>query len=178
MKIRNLAAAAVAGAMLLGASSAHAGVADCGMLTNFASVTFQNSAGDAYETSYAVTFPVKVASPNIVFNKVASPTIQGASGTVQFCINFQNLSYCASAINVLVTDKVPDNMNFFPIAPNYFAWTNGPNSASSVAEYAAALAGPWTSGEPSVAGNYFLRWAFPKLAPRESGVICFRATVL
>jgi len=170
--------AVVAGAWLLLAPQARAGVADCGMLTNFASVTYQNTAGDAYETSYAVTYPVKVASPNIVFNKTSNPTIQSSSGTVSFCINFQNLSYCASAINVLVTDKVPDNMNFFPTAPNYFAWTNGPNNTTENEEYASVLAGPWTAGEPSLPGNYYLRWAYPFLAPRESGVICFRATVL
>lgn len=164
--------------LALGASNAFAGVADCGMLTNFASVTYQNTAGDPYTASYAVTYPVMVATPNLAFTKVATPTLQGAGGTVTFCINFQNMSYCASAINVLITDKVPDNMNFSPIAPNFSQWTGGPNNGTGTAENAAALAGPWTAGEPAVVGNYFLRWAFPKLAPRESGVICFRASVL
>jgi len=168
----------VAGILCLLAPAVQAGVADCGMLTNFASVTYSNTAGDPYEASYAVTAPFKVASPNLVISKYATPTIQGAGGTVFFCINFQNLSYCASAINVLVRDKVPDNMNFIVIGPNYYAWTNGPNNGTDADEYAAVSTGPWTPGEPAVAGNYWLRWSFPMLAPRESGVICFRATVL
>ena len=178
MQMAAMAVVLAGGLTLLVPVPAFAGVADCGMLTNFASVTYSNTAGDPYEASYAVTAPFKVASPNLVISKYATPTIQGAGGTVFFCINFQNLSYCASAINVLVRDKVPDNMNFIVIGPNYYAWTNGPNNGTDADEYAAVSTGPWTPGEPAVAGNYWLRWSFPMLAPRESGVICFRATVL
>lgn len=168
-------AAAVAVA-LLAPLSAHAGVADCGLLTNFASVTYQNTAGDPYSASYAVTFPVRVATPNLMVSKVASPTLQGAGGMVQFCISFQNLSFCASAINVLVLDKVPDAMNY-QVSGADVEWTNGPNNGTDYREF--SMNGTaWTAGIPAVVGQYYLRWTYPALAPRESGVLCFRATVL
>ena len=171
-------AAAVAGTLsLLVPAGASAGVADCGMLTNFASITLQTIVGGpGSEISYGVTAPVKVATPTLMIAKVSTPTMQGAGGTVTFCINFQNMSYCASAINVLITDRVPDNMNFTMGAPNYTAWTNGPNNGTEDNEWLNGAA--WTAGEPAIVGQYYLRWAFPKLAPRESGVICFRASVL
>lgn len=168
-------AAAVAAGMSLLSSSAFAGVADCGMLTNFASVTYQNTAGDPYSASYAVTAAVTIASPNLIVNKTASPTIQGAGGTVVFCIGFQNLSYCASAINVMIRDKVPDNMNFNLAA--YVAWTTGPNDGAMTSEFS-VNGTTWTAGTPAVVGQYYLRWTYFQLAPRESGVVCFRATVL
>lgn len=161
---------------LLAPLPAHAGVADCGLLTNFASVTYQNTAGDPYSASYAVTFPIRVATPNLMVSKVASPTLQGAGGIVQFCISFQNLSFCASAIDVVVTDRVPDNMNFLPLGPNFYAWTNGPNNGTEQEQW--NNAGTWTNGEPVTYANFSLRWGYPRLAPRESGVICFRASVL
>lgn len=161
---------------LMAPSMARAGVADCGMITNFASVTGTLTAGSPVPITYNVTASIKVASPNIIIDKVATPTVQGASGTVTFCINFQNLSYCASAINVLITDRVPSYMNSI-VGPNFGQWTNGPNNGTAAAEFSPDGI-TWTAGEPAAVGQYFLRWAFPKLRPRESGVICFRATVL
>lgn len=172
-----LAAACLAALGLLAAPQpASAGVADCGMLTNFASVTFMTSAGAQVEPTYAVTAAVRIATPNIVVSKVATPTMQGAGGTVVFCINFQNLSFCASAINVLITDKVPDSMNFVVVA--YDDWTSGPNDGTMTSENSTNGGATWNAGAPGAVGSYLLRWSYSKLAPRESGVICFRASVL
>jgi len=176
-RLTTVTVAVLAGAcVLLAPSFASAGVADCGMLTNFASVTFQSAGYTPVEVSYAVTASIRIATPNLVISKVSTPTMQGAGGTVTFCISFQNISYCASAIDVIITDRVPDNMNFIMGAPNYTAWTNGPNNGTQVNQW--LNAGVWTAGEPAIVGQYYLRWAFDQLAPRESGVICFRASVL
>ena len=175
-KTSGMAVAGVLALALLASSPASAGVADCGMLTNFASVSYNNTAGDNYFASYAVTAAISIATPSLVISKVSSPTMQGAGGTVQFCISFQNLSWCASAIDVLITDKVPDSMNYV-VTGTDVEWTNGPNNGLDVREFSSnGIA--WTAGIPAVPGQYYLRWAYDQLAPRESGVICFRASVL
>jgi hypothetical protein len=177
MSVKMRIAAAVAGLLGLAAALAPAvaaaGVADCGMITNIASVTYTDTFGVQKVISWNVTAMVMVASPNMIVNKTATPTLQGAGGIVNFCISFQNLSYCASAIDVTIWDKVPDSMNYMPASLG--EWTNGAGTMDSAF---GAASPPGTVGEPAAYGQYYLRWGYNFLGPRESGVICYRATVL
>jgi len=167
-------AAGLAGlSAMLFPAAAFAGVADCGMITNIASVTYTSTVGVQKVISWNVTAMVMVASPSLIVDKRATPTLQGAGGTVTFCINFQNLSYCASAIDVTIWDKVPDSMNYVPAS--FQEWTNGTGTVDSAF---GAASPPNTVGEPAAFGQYYLRWGYNFLGPRESGVICYRATVL
>jgi len=163
--------AAVAAALLWGAA-AGAATGDGVLLTNFASATYQNTAGNAYEIAYAVTETVLVATPATLIRKDANPTMQAAGGTVTFCITFSNTSAFASAVNVTVSDKVPDNMR-------WVGWGTlwNPGGGAPTTAYAAAPPA-WTDGTPPAAGQYYLRWTMNVVGPRRSGIVCFLATVL
>jgi len=172
--LRSLRVAAAVVAVLLMAGKAAAATADCSQITNFASATYQNSSLDGYIVSYAVTARVMAGTPGVITGKTATPTIQGSGGVVTFCITFQNVSYCASAFNVMVTDKVPDGMNY--VGNSLASWTTGGGAASpffGVGVY------PATAGQPAgISASYNLRWVFDELGPRESGALCFQASVL
>ncbi len=176
--LRSLRVAAMAAAFM-GSGQAIAATADCSQITNFASATYQNSSLDGYIVSYAVTARVQAATPGVITGKTATPTIQGSGGQVTFCITFQNLSYCASAFNVMIHDRVPDGMNY----NSGFALASWTSSGGVPSPYWNLNGTPtWNAGTPTPPANgsatYYLRWVFDQLDPRESGVVCFQASVL
>ena len=166
------------GAVVLGCGNAYAATADCAQITNFASATFQTTAqvgtNGSQLITYAVSANVMLASPGITIGKTATPTIQGAGGTVTFCIQFQNTSFCASAFNVTLVDRTPDGMNY--VGNSMTTW---PPALVWNPEYALpASPNTWNSGQPAGVALYYMRWWVAVMNPRQSGVVCFRVTVL
>ena len=120
---------------------------------------------------------VIVANPVAVLWKTASTTVQAPGGTVTFCVSFDNQSDCASAFNVVITDKVPDNMTFKAIE-----LFNEPWDGRIFPTWGNALAGPWTAGNPPTGqgpiGSLYLRWSVPMQGMWCSGIVCYTVTVL
>jgi len=170
-------AAVVVAAGLMATGRGWAATSDCAQITNFASATYDNTQGVGYTVSYNATADVQVATPNVYIGKTATPTLQGAGGVVQFCITYQNVSYCASAFNVTVVDRTPDGMNVVSAAP--VIWSPG-GIVWDPQEYA-SMAAPntWVVGNVPVGqvGPYNLRWVADVVSPRRSGMICYSAVV-
>jgi len=172
---------AVAAMALLLAGSANAMTAACGVvLTNVASATysinFDRSAGVGANNNG--TAMVVVANPVALLWKTASTTVQAPGGAVQFCISFDNQSDCTSAFNVVITDRVPDNMRFMSVD-----LMNDPWDGQIFNTWSTALTGqPWTAGNPPAGqgpvGSVYLRWSLPMQGMWESGIVCYTVTIL
>ena len=175
----SLSAAIAAAIMVFPNGVAMAATGDCTQITNFASATFVTTAAAGVEVSYAVTAAVIISSPNVFVGKTASPTLQGSGGTVTFCITVQNVSYCASAFDVTIADRLPDGMNY--VGGVVTPWDNGVTTWSQ--DYATIGApNTWVLGTapanpPGATGPYYLRWVADQMSPRESAVICYTAVV-
>lgn len=166
--------------LVLAGSRGQAMTTDGSLLTNLASGTYQITSGAAQTISYGASAMVIVMTPATVIGKVASPTLQTSGGTVTFCINFVNQSGWASALNIVVTDVVPDNMKYLNGPWTSWATTAGANLYMAWATSAAPAT--WNVGEPntgqtSPVGTLFLRWTVDVTGPKQSGQICYKATV-
>jgi len=174
-------------AMVLGmAGGASAMTAACGVvLTNVASATFSIN----YDLSSGVgtnangTAMVVIQNPQVNFWKTADTTTQAPGGVVTFCVSFWNVSACASAMALTITDKVPDNMRF-----GTAVLANEPPGGVIYGSWATALAGPWTdfvAGSPpspptgqGPVGGVYLRWAIPSAGINGSAAVCYSVTIL
>ena len=154
------------------------GMAADGMLiTNNVSATYGGSGGLSikYTVSYLATANVLISCPVVSLAKVAMPTVQSAAGVVTFQIWVANTSMQASAFNVVISDKLPDNVTFLgPVT----TWWNGVAPATSPASSSNGTA--WAGSAPLAgqAGTYYLRWTLNQLAPGRSGFIQYTVTVL
>jgi len=167
---------------LLTAGPAMALTADGVLLTNLAWATYRISSGLGQNITYGATANVIVATPNLQLKKNASATMQVAGGMVTFCLSFSNTSSLTSAINVVVNDRLPDNMKFYdPTGTGSFD-NDPPGSVTGIqpAWSAPTTAGPWTAGYPpsGQAGPLYLRWSVDIVGPNESGYMCYSASIL
>ena len=168
----------VVGAALL-PRYASAMAADGALITNIVSATYGGSGGPTiqYKVSYNATITVLVSCPVVSLAKVAIPTVQSAGAVVTFQIWVANTSMQASAFNVVINDRLPDNMTY--LGPLTFTWFSG--APVVVTTNAANTATPpWIAGQPNAGQGspYYLRWTIDKLGPTRSGYIQFLATVI
>jgi uncharacterized repeat protein (TIGR01451 family) len=151
--------------------------ADGALITNNVSATYGGSGGISikYTVSYLATANVLVSCPVVSLAKVAIPTVQSAAGVVTFQIWVANTSMQASAFNVVISDKLPDNVTFLgPVT----TWWNGVAPATSASSSSNGTV--WAASAP-LAGQgatYYLRWTLNQLAPGRSGFIQYTVTVL
>ena len=164
-------------ALLLVPPSVYATTADGVLLTNLAWATFKTTAGAGTNITYGVTANVLVATPAVALRKTTSATLQAAGGYVTFCLSFSNASGLTSAVNVVVNDRIPANMGWadqFGVSfendpPNgviYPSWSSN-NTA-------------WTGGVPPLGqvNVLYLRWTVNVVGPKQSGYMCYTATIL
>ena len=154
---------------------AHALTADGAVMTNTAYATFSGIAGLSvgYRTTYNATERVLICNPIIHYSKVATPTMVIPTGTVVFTLCIINNSATTSAFNMVVSDKLPDNMSY--AAPSLGTW---PAPAPTMS-WAAAMAGPWTNGAEPPNGQlnpFFMRWTFPLIGPGPGRSACVQYT--
>ena len=146
------------------------------LITNLASATFKDKTGVMREISYGATSWVLVATPSIMLSKMATPTIAVSGGTVTFCITFSNASSLTSAVNVVISDKVPDNVRFDNVRLE-----NDPAGGIITPSWSTNNAAPWTTNWPPVAqgpvNSLFLRWTTDVMGPRQSAIVCYSVTI-
>ncbi len=165
---------------LVVAGQAHALATTGVVLTNLASCTFATAPTNtpAISVSYGVTATVLVQNPVVVPSKTATPTLQAAGSEVTFQVCVVNTSATASAFNVFVNDRLPDNMEWAGLATTY--WNNS-NPAGTWSESSSSVfPGPYV-GTPPVAGQeapYYMRWNLNWLGPLKSGCVTFKARIL
>lgn len=151
------------------------------VLTNIASCTFATAPTAPYvEVSYQVTAKVWVQNPVVVPTKTATPTLQAAGSEVTFQVCVENTSATASAFNVFVNDRLPDNMEWAGLATTY--WNNS-NPAGTWSETSSSVfPGPYcTAPCPPLSGQdapYYMRWNLNWLGPLKSGCVTFKARIL
>ena len=175
--MKGLMMALVLVAPLLVPPSVYATTADGVLLTNLAWATFKTTAGAGTNITYGVTANVLVATPAVALRKTTSATLQAAGGYVTFCLSFSNASGLTSAVNVVVNDRIPANMAWadqFNVSiekdpPNgliYPSWSSN-NTA-------------WTAGRPALGqvNVLYLRWTVDVVGPKQSGYMCYTATIL
>ena len=152
--------------------------ADGAMITNYAAATgYWGVAGPAftsrYTVSYNATAGVLVSCPAIGMTKIVTPTMLAASQTATYTVCIINNSLQASAFNLIVNDKMPDNMawvtgltNWAPVGSPWTPVYSSNGTTWGVAEPPAGQASPW-----------FLQWRISPLGPNKSACVTFRMTV-
>jgi uncharacterized repeat protein (TIGR01451 family) len=167
-----------------GGRYASAATTDGTLITNVACGTFQSAAGMGFAISYCCTANVIVSNPCVALQKRATPTVQSSGGVVTFELIAINCSCSSSAFNIMVTDRLPDNVAFFSGPVNAWNGTSGapgPNPISTPYKSPDGLGTTYTANWPAAAGQvapYWLRWQLEFLGPCESSAISFLATVL
>jgi len=167
--------------LVAGAHVASAATTDGTLITNVACGTFQSASGMGFAISYCCTANVYVTNPCVALQKRATPTVQSSGGVVTFELVAINCSCSSSAFNIMITDRLPDNMAFFsgPVNGWNGFYAAGPNPTSTPYKSNDNLS--WTANWPAVAGQvtpFWLRWQLDFLGPCESSSISFQATVL
>jgi uncharacterized repeat protein (TIGR01451 family) len=165
---------------LVCAGRAEALTADGTLLTNLAWATFRISAGTAQNITYGATANVVVATPSVQLRKTSSATLQVAGGLVTFCLSFSNASAWTSAVNVVVSDKIPDWMKFSDPAANQ-SFANDPKGGVMTPAYATAgPGGPYLTGMPpsGQTGPVYLKWTVNILGPHQSAYMCYTASII
>lgn len=165
--------------LVAGGRSASAATTDGTLITNVACGTFLSASGVGFAISYCCTANVLVANPCVALQKRATPTVQSSGGVVTFELIISNCSTSSSSFNIMVTDRLPDNMAFFA-----GAGTGGWYSGAGLPAQSAHKSGDnvnWTANWPLAPGNLpplYLRWTFQFLPPGASAGVTFQATVL
>jgi uncharacterized repeat protein (TIGR01451 family) len=167
--------------------SASALTTDGAMMTNSAWATFSGVAGVGvwYRTSYLASSSVVVCNPIVAYVKTATPTMVMPTGTVTFTLCMVNSSITTSAFNMVITDKLPDNMGY--LGASWTAVLTPPGGAWT-ATFATTMGGAWCvpncqppagSVNTTVApGAYYLRWVITVTGPGKSACVSYGATVL
>ena len=172
-----LAALAITAMTALFPAGAPALTADGCVMTSVANVTFCSIAGVfvGFKVSYGATAPVLICNPLVAYTKTATPTMSIPTGTVTFSLCIINNSSTTSAFNMVVSDKLPDNMSY--VQPSYGIW-----GGTATMTNAAVMAGPWSLGEPpdGQANPMYLRWTVEMIppGPGRSACVDFAARVL
>lgn len=169
-----------AGCLIAAPRLVHAMAADGALITNNVTATYGGSGGITikYTVSYMATANVLISCPVVSLAKVAIPTVQSAGSVVTFQVWVANTSLQASAFNVVISDRLPDNVTW--LGPQTVWWSGvlpapGLTSAESTNGVAAYVTGTPPAGQGS---PYYLRWTIDRLGPGRSGFIQYLATVL
>ena len=164
--------------VLLLAGRVQATTADGALITNVATATFAAQYPGTFTISYGATATVLVANPCINLVKTVTPSVQAAGGTLTFRLWVVNCSPYASAFNVSIIDKLPDNVGFnTTIATAGNTWTNGPGVWSP---YDGTNGTTWGAGEPAVGQvtPYYLRYILSLLGPAKSAYVQYGVNIL
>jgi len=154
--------------------------ADGAMITNYAAATGYWGVASAdyakrYTVSYNATAGVLISCPVIGVTKLVTPTMLAASQTATYTVCVVNNALNATAWNLVVSDKLPDNMGW--VNPSLVSWA--PVGTTWKLEQS-QVGVVWLVGEPPNASTspWFLRWTVDKLGPNRSACVTFRMTVL
>ena len=151
------------------------------LLTNTVAATYHGlggfpdggcSACPQYEVSYLASSNVLIGCPVITLRKLATPTQEGAGGTVMYRLWAINDSLEASAFNFTLTDVLPPYISFVALGaewPAALGWVVS-SSADNIT-YAAGV----PAGQD---GRYYLRWTIDQLGPGLSAYVEFSAVIL
>jgi uncharacterized repeat protein (TIGR01451 family) len=165
--------------LVLLAGTASALTADGVLITNLAWGTYRTTSNPvAQNITYGATANVLVATPMIQLRKTTSATIQVAGGIVTFCLSYSNTSSLTSALNVVVADKMPDNMKFTDPGGGAI-FDNDPPGGTMTPAYSFNNTA-WTTGVPTSgqAGPLYLRWTTDVVGPKESAYMCYTVSIL
>jgi len=171
---RLLRALALAGLALAG--QARATTSDGAIVTNVACATFSAVYPGAFAVSYCATATVLVANPCINLRKEVTPSVQAAGGTLTFRLWVINCSPYASAFNVSIIDKLPDNVGFNTDMTTG-NWANGPGVWT---QYESTNGTAWAAGAPPVGQTtpYYLRYILSVLGPAKSAYVQYGVNIL
>lgn len=166
---------------------AQALTADGALMTNSAWATFSGAAGLAvwYRTSYLASASVLVCNPVVAYRKTATPTMVAPTNTVTFTLCAINSSVTTSAFNLVLMDRLPDNMGYIP--PWDGGWSTG--GGTWLASYATGLTATFCTPncQPGLGvnntmagagGAYYLRWVVNVTGPGKSACVTYQASVL
>ncbi len=171
---------------ILMSRNAFAMTADGAMITNYAAATgYWGMAGLAYTSRYNVSYNatagVVVSCPVVYVTKIVSPTTLAVAQTATYTVCVVNTALQATAWNVVVQDRLPDNMAY--VGASLTSWVLGTPPPTWTASWSTNGGASWTTGaEPPAGANnttapYSLRWVLNYLGPNRSGCVSFRATV-
>jgi hypothetical protein len=106
-------AACISAAFLMAMPQLVSGLAvDGTVLNNLVSATYHGVSGVAaqYEVSYQASAEVIISCPVLSLQKRSNITLQNVGGEVTFILCAINDSFLASAFNVTIRDRMPDNV--------------------------------------------------------------------
>lgn len=180
---RALVCALVSAAALLSPAKGWTMAADGALITNIVSATYHGAGGypgaanpfaPKYTMSYNATATILVSCPVVAITKRASTTVQAVAGTVTFEICAVNSSLNASAWNLVITDKLMDNMSYAPLRTS---WAPAGTTITPVSSTDNAV---WVGAEPAngTFNPLWLRWTISPLGPGRSACVQFKAVVL
>ena len=163
---------------LVAGTPAHATTSDGALITNVASATFIAQIPGAFGVSYAATATVLVANPCINLLKTVTPSVQAAGGSLTFRLWVVNCSVWASAFNVSIIDKIPDNVGFNTDMGATGSWS--PSGLGVWSQYESANGTTWAAGFPPVGQvtPYYLRYILSLLGPSKSAYVQYGVTIL
>ena len=160
---------------MLATASAWGATADGVMITNTVCATFGSAGGVGFQVSYCATRPVQVQNPCISLLKTTTPTAVAAGGTMTYTLWVVNCSATASAFNVNVTDRMPEN-----VAMDLFRGGWPGISAGTWSQSSGSNGTTWAGGVPAAGQTtpYFLRFSLDLLGPNRSAMQTYSVTVL
>ena len=163
---------------LLVAGRTHATTSDGAIVTNVASATFNAVYAGAFAVSYASTATVLIANPCINLRKDVSPSVQAAGGTLTFRLWVVNCSPYASAFNVSIIDKIPDNVGYNTDIVATGSWS--PSGLGVWSQYESTNGTAWAAGPPPVGQvtPYYLRFILSLLGPGKSAYVQYGVNIL
>jgi len=179
---RALACAGVTAAVLLSPAKGWTMAADGALITNIVSATYHGAGGypssgnpyaPKYTMSYLATATVLVSCPVVSITKRANTTVQAVAGTVTFEICAVNSSMNASAWNLVITDKLMDNMAYAPV------WSSWAPAGTIITPSKSVDGITYTAPEPvfGAINPLWLRWSIDRLGPARSACVQFKAVV-
>ena len=180
---RMIAAILVAWAGFLASGRVHAATVDGGLLTNTVSAVVDSYVGVPSGTvSYSATALVMVCTPTIEMVKRASMTVQGAGGTVTFCIWAVNASAFTSAFNVVLEDLIPSNFSYVKGGQDLWPSSLVTMGYAQLHPTGSCCAYTWNDdppdGQTTLMGPVWLKWAVSELGPNQSALMCFKMRLL
>ena len=165
--------------LVAGGRSALAATTDGTLITNVACGTFQSASGIGFAISYCCTATVIVSNPCVSLQKSATPTLQSSGGYVTFQLIAKECGCTTSAFNIMVTDRLPDNMALMSVAStNVMNWGGGTAPIHSL--FSSTNNVNWNANWPGTLGQlppFWLWWQLEYLGPCKSSSISFLTTV-
>lgn len=167
----------LAGVVLLAAAQgARAATADGVMITNTVCATFGSPTGVQFTVSYCATRPIQVQNPCVSLQKTSNPTAVAAGGTMTYTLWVVNCSPWASAFNVAIGDRLPENVGYDANRGNWPGL-----SAGTWTKYRGSDGANWQAAQDPPAGQatpYYLRFVLDMLGPNRSAMQAYSVTVL